>query len=331
MKCVRIQRTGPPAECAEVAEIARPEPGPGEVLVRMAFSPVNPADLNFIEGTYGTKPELPAIPGMEGSGIVESSGPGAGHILPGTSVVPLRAGRCWAEYVICRADQLFLLPPGCDLRQAAMLRVNPATAWGLLHAAGPLAPGAWVVQNAASSACGHCVIQLAKHLGLRIACLVRRPESIADCLALGADAALTDDADAPAALKSLVGASGAEPPALALNAVGGESALRLMDLLAPGGLHVTYGAMARQPPKVPNGLLIFKGIRLQGYWMTRWLDTAPAEEIQSVYRTLADLITRGALRQQIAAEYPLEEIAPALTHATQSGRGGKVMLRVSSS
>lgn len=328
MKCVRIQRTGPPAECAEVTEIPCPEPGPGEVLVRMAFSPVNPADLNFIEGTYGTKPELPSTPGMEGAGIVESSGPGAEHILSGTPVVPLRAGRCWAEYTVCRADQLFLLPPGCDLRQAAMLRVNPATTWGLLHTAGPLPPGSWVVQNAASSACGHCVIQLAKHLGLRIACLVRRPESIADCLALGADAALTDDTDAPPALKSLFGN---EPPALALNAVGGESALRLMDLLAPGGLHVTYGAMARQPLKVPNGLLIFKGIRLQGYWMTRWLDTAPAVEIQSVYRTLASLVSQGTLRQQIAAEYPLEEIAPALTHAARSARGGKVMLRVGGS
>jgi mitochondrial enoyl-[acyl-carrier protein] reductase / trans-2-enoyl-CoA reductase len=284
---------------------------------------VNPADLNFIEGTYGRKPELPCVPGMEAAGVVDAAGPGVTGWEKGAPALPLRAGRCWAEYLLCRADELLPLPANCDPVQAAMLRVNPATAHGLLRAAGDLPPGSWVVQNTASSACGHCVIRLAKHRGLRVACLVRRPESAAECLALGADAALPDDAGAVPQLRALMADA---PPRLALNAAGGDSALRLMDLLAPGGTLVTYGAMARQPLKVPNGFLIFKDITLRGYWMTRWLDTAPAEEVRAVYTELAALTAAGIIRQQVAAVYPLAEVRAAVTHAAQSGRGGKVLL-----
>lgn len=323
MRAAIFHRTGPPAECLEVTDLPLPVPGPGEVRLRMTHAPVNPADLNFIQGTYGRQPDLPCVPGMEGAGVVDATGEGVSGWAAGTPVVPLRAGNCWAEYQLCRAADLLPLPAGCDPVQAAMLRVNPATAHGLLRAAGPLPPGAWVLLNAASSACGHCVIQLAKLQGLRIACLVRRPESIAECLALGADAALTDDADAVPQLRELTADS---PALLALNAVGGDSALRLMDLLGPGGTLVTYGAMARQPLKVPNGFLIFKALTLRGYWLTRWLDTAPAEEIHAVYTELAALTAAGHLRQPVAAVYPLAELKAAVTHGGQNARGGKVLL-----
>jgi NADPH:quinone reductase-like Zn-dependent oxidoreductase len=218
------------------------------------------------------------------------------------------------------------LPEGIDPFQAALMRVNPPTACGLLHVAGAPEAGGWVAQNAASSAAGHCVIQVAKQLGLKTLNFVRRPESIPVCEALGADLVFTDDVDGLAAAKAALTERGAGLPTLALNAVGGDSALRLMDLLAPGGTHVTYGAMARQALKVPNGMLIFKGLTLRGFWLTLWKANVKPEGMDKLYHQLSQWVLAGQLRQEIAATYPVAEYRAALAHAAQSSRNGKVLL-----
>lgn len=328
---VQISRTGPPAEVVEITETATPAPGPGEVLIRMLAAPVNPADLNFIEGSYGKKPSFPSVPGMEGAGVVEAAGEAVCGFAPGTLVMPVGVIGNWASHRIVAAEKLMPLPGNIDPQQASMLYVNPATAWGLLHAAGQgaPAPGSWVAQNAASSAAGHCVIQIAKALGLRTVNFVRRPESLPVCQALGADLVFQDDADGLAAAKAALAAEGAGTPALALNAVGGDSALRLLDLLSPGGTHVTYGAMSRQALKVPNGMLIFKTLTLRGFWLSPWQPALPRDESAAIYRRLAEWAVAGQLKQEIAATYPLAEIKAALAHAGQSARGGKVVLSLS--
>lgn len=321
-----ISRTGPPAEVVELVEDVLPVPGPEEVLLRMLAAPVNPADLNFVEGIYGKKPALPCVPGIEGVGVVEAIGASVSGIKVGAVVIPVGVIGNWATHRVLPASSVLPLPEGIDPQQAAMLYVNPATAWGLIHAAGTPAEGAWIAQNAASSAAGHCVIQIAKSLGLKTVSFVRRAESIPVCESLGADLVFLDSAEGFAAAKAVLAEQQAPAPALALNAVGGDSALRLLDLLAPGGNHVTYGAMGRQALKVPNGMLIFKTLILRGFWLSQWQPSLPPEESAALYQKLAALIVKGQLRQEIAAVYPLGEIKAALTHAGQSGRGGKVLL-----
>ena len=325
MKQILFSQTGEPAAVAQVCDAPSLPLSAGQVRLRMLFAPVNPADLNCLEGTYGRKPVLPAVPGIEGVGRITEIGEGVTGLTTGALAIQLGGMGCWAEEIVRPADKVYALPDNIDPRQAAMLRVNPATAWGLLHATGPLPRGAWVAQNAASSGAGHCVIQLARHLGLRTLNLVRRAESAGACTALGADAVLVDDKDTAAAARAL---PDFQAPALALNAVGGDSAIRVMDLLASGGTMVTYGAMSRQPVKVPNGFLIFKDVRLRGFWFTRWLESAPLEEVHAMYEKLAALMSAGRLRQEVAAEYPLHEIAAALRHAATAARGGKVLLRI---
>lgn len=320
-----FQTTGNPTEVVEIQNIEKIRPSAGEVLVRMRAAPVNPADLNFIQGTYGKMPHLPAVPGIEGVGEVEETGPGVTGLEPGRKVLPFGEPGFWTQWRILPASSLMPLPDKLDWRQAAMLRVNPATAWGLLHATGMLPPGSWVLQNAASSAAGHCVIQIAKFLGLRTLNFVRRPESAAACEALGADAVLVDGADAVPAAREILGDASVS---LALNAVGGESALRLMDLLSPGGTLVTYGAMARQPLKVPNGFLIFKDIRLKGFWLSRWTQTLPEGELTALYRKLADMVAEGRLTQPVDSVFPLSRVKEALARAAESGRDGKVLLNL---
>ncbi len=327
MRSVLFRETGSPPSVSSVVSSPDPIPGPGEVRLRVRFAPINPADLNFIEGSYGRKPDLPATPGMEGVGIVDALGPDVSNINIGNIAIPLGPGGTWAETIVRPAADLLVLPPDIDLQQAAMLRVNPATAWGLLHSCGQPAKGSWIVQNAASSAAAHCVISLARHLGLHSLNLVRRPESAAACLAAGADIVLTDDASAPAAAAAIPGFS---PPSLAINAVGGDSALRLLNLLAPGGTMATYGAMSRQPLKVPNGLLIFKDLHLNGFWLTRWLAQLPPAEVRSLYSSLAALILNGTIHQPVAATYPLGNLHDALLHASSSARNGKILLDLQS-
>jgi trans-2-enoyl-CoA reductase len=204
-----------------------------------------------------------------------------------------------------------------------MLAVNPPTAWRLLHDFITLQPGDWIVQNAANSGVGRAVIQLARHLGLRTLNVVRRPELLDELLALGGDFVGTEEADLRREARQLCGGA---LPKLSLNAVGGASALNIANALSPGSPHITYGAMGRQPLKIPNGLLIFQNLAFQGFWLRRWKDQAPVAEIQSTYSALASLLHRGLLHTPVDRVFPLTEVSSALAAAAQDKRPGKILL-----
>lgn len=295
-------------------------PETGHVLVRILAAPINPADLNTVEGTYGVKPPLPAIPGIEGCGVVEASN--SSDFQPGDHVIFLRRSGTWASHTTVPADVLFKLPTSLDPLQAAMLKVNPATAWRLLHAFGSLKNGEFIVQNVGNSAVGRCVIQLARDLGIRTISFVRREELFTELKALGGDQVFLDDDTGLAAAKEVMGGANA---ALAFNAVGGDSALRLMKLLREGGSHITYGAMGRKPVTIPNGLLIFRGIEIRGLWVTRWIENAPLDEVRAVYQDLADRVAAGKIVQQVDSTFPLESYQDALARLEAPERSGKVL------
>ena len=316
-----FHQTGKPSEVLECGGFSPTEPQPGEVCVRILAAPVNPADLNTIEGTYGVKPALPAVPGIEGCGVVEASR--SLDFEEGDRVIFLRRASTWASHTTVAAHSLFKLPPEIDPLQAALLKVNPATAWQLLHGFGFPGKDGWVVQNAGNSAVGRCVIQLARDLGVRSVSFVRRADLFDELKALGADAVFTDDEEGYAAAKELLGGANAR---LAFNAVGGDSALRLMKLLCEGGTHITFGAMGRKPLTLPNGLLIFRDIRIRGLWVTRWVENAPADEVRAVYQNLAGRVAAGTLVQAVDSCFPLEDWQEALARLDAPDRSGKVLL-----
>lgn len=315
-----FQEPGPPLEKLQLQEFSPPPLAAGQVLVAMLAAPVNPADLNFIEGTYGVKPTLPATPGVEGCGTVVASQ--AATFQPGDRVIFLRRAATWASHTVVAAEALFKLPAAIDPLQAAMLKVNPATAWRLLHGFGRPEAGEWIVQNAGNSAVGRCVIQLARALGIRTVSLVRRPELIDELTALGGDVVLLDDEAGLSAAKQVLGGATA---ALAFNAVGGDSALRLMNLLREGATHITFGAMAKRPLTVPNGLLIFRDLQLRGLWVTRWIENAPEGEVRAVYEDLAARVAAGQLLQPVDSTHPLADFAAGFARLTAPDRAGKVL------
>lgn len=326
MPCVmparcRLSEFGAVPPALRVEEFSVERPGPGEVRVGMLYAPVNPADLNVIQGTYGELPTLPATIGNEGCGVVLEVGEGCALEI-GQMVLPLLSGT-WTEEMVCPARALVPLPPGLDSEQASMLAVNPATAWLLLHRFGQLAPGSWVVQNAANSGVGRAVIGIARHVGLRTLNVVRRPELIDELRQAGGDVVVTEEVDLRAGVESLCGGM---RPMLALNAVGGSSALNVANALADGGVHVTYGAMGRQPLKIPNGLLIFRGLEFHGFWLRRWRETTPEAEVHALYGNLAEMLKGGVFHMPVQRIHPLKEVLEAVAGAAADRRGGKVLL-----
>ena len=326
MRQIRFQAFGKPEEQVVCADVADPVPGAGEVLLRVLAAPINPADINFIEGTYGIKPELPAVPGNEACAEVVGCAPDVGGFAPGDRVIVLGGTGLWQDLVARPASDLVKIPAGIDPHQACQLKVNPPTAWLLLKHFQDLQPGSWVAQNAANSAVGQAVIQIARSLGLKTINFVRRESLVPELEALGADAVFLDEKDSVAAARELAGGGG---PSLALNAVGGDSALRLMDLLAPQGEVVTYGAMSRKSLKVPNSFLIFKRIRLSGLWVTEWFKEAGREAVGGVFARLAELMAEGKLVLPVERVYAPDEIAAALGRAQRSGRSGKILIQFS--
>jgi len=317
-----FHQTGDPAQVLRLqTECSVPQaPAAGHVRVRILAAPINPADLNTIEGTYGVKLNLPATPGIEGCGVVEASG--CSDFAPGDKVIFLRRAATWASHATVLGSSLYRLPPLIDPLQAAMLKVNPATAWRLLHGFTPLAHGETIVQNVGNSGVGRCVIQIASGLGIRTISFVRRPQLIAELESLGADHVFLDDDSGHAAAKQVLGGAQA---ALAFNAVGGDSALRLMKLLREGACHITYGAMARQPVTVPNGMLIFRDIQVRGLWVSRWIENARSDEVAQTYLELATRVVTGNLVQPVDSTYSLEAFPEALTRNGATGRSGKVL------
>lgn len=322
-KAVIYRQYGVPAETVEVVETEVGEPGPGQVLLKDILAPINPADLNTIEGKYPVRPALPATPGVEGVGTVAAVGFDVTDLQPGMAVLLPHGYGTWREGGIVEASKLHPVPAGVPYVEAAMIKINPATAWRMLHDFVPPQPGAWVIQNAANSGVGRAVIAIAKTLGLRTVNLVRRPELIEELTAAGGDVVILDDENANEQIKLRTDRA---KILLGLNSVGGDSATRVASALAQGGKMITFGAMSRQPLKLPTGLLIFKDIQALGFWMTRWYEKATEADRREMFDRLFELAKTGAFKTPVEQIYPVEQIREAVTRSLQGSRGGKVLI-----
>ena len=313
---------GNPADVLQVESRPWPTPAPGEVIVKMRAAPINPADLNQIEGKYPVRAELPATPGFEGAGIVVDVGADVKGLTSGALVILPHNVGTWRDAVAVKADELVVVPADIKPVHAAMLKINPMTAWRLLHDYVDLARGDWLIQNAANSAAGRAVIQIARELGYKTVNVVRRSELIDELRAEGGDIVLVDSENLRREVQDAIGGP---PIRLGLNAVGGESALRLANCLAPGSTLVTYGAMSLQPLKIPNGLLIFKDLRFRGIWINKWYDNATPAQRMEAFQHLFEMAKRGLLQTKVEKTYPLSEVKTAVAHAARGQRSGKII------
>ena len=323
-KAALYETHGNPAEVLRIVELPWPTPGPNEVVVKMTAAPINPADLNAIEGKYPVRPTLPATPGMEGAGVVVEVGSAVRNLAIGALVILPHGLGTWREACAVAADKLVVVPEGIEPIQAAMLKVNPITAWRMLHDFVSLQPGDWVIQNAANSGAGRAAIQIARACGFRTVNVVRRAELIEELKAEGGDVVLVDGEN----LRDEVAAATERAPIrLALNAVGGENALRVAKTLASEGMMVTYGAMSLQPLCIPNGMFIFKNLHFTGFWVNKWYDAATPQERAETFGPLFEMAQRGLLHAKVEKTYPLAEAKAAIEHASRNKRSGKIVFQ----
>ncbi len=323
MKQVVLDRYGPPEEvarCAEVADVGAPNAG--EVVFDVLAFPINPADVSFCKGTYRLKPPLPATPGAECIGRVTAVGAGVSHVKPGDLVINLQREN-WVQERRVKGDDVITVPPGMDLRQAAMLRINPPTALLMLTDIVDLKPGDWVIQNVANSAVGRLLIRLARARGLKTMDVVRRDALFGELKALGADACVVDGPNLAVTVKAQTGGA---PIRLGLDAVSGQATARLSSCVTDGGVVCNYGSMTGEDPVMSRSALIAGGQTLVGFILGRALATRSLEQVRAIYADLGGQILEGTLSAPVEKVYPIEQIKAALTHAQQGGRSGKILV-----
>ena len=323
MKQVVIDRYGKPEEvarCADVPDVGAP--AADEVVFDVLLFPINPADISFCRGTYRLKPPLPATPGAECVGRVVAVGTDVTQVKPGDLVINLQREN-WTQRRRVKADVVIPLPAGMDLQQAAMLRINPATALLLLTSIVPMKPGDWLVQNVANSAVGRLVIPLARAHGVKTMNVVRRASLFPELSALGADACVVDGDALPEAVQAQTGGA---PIRLGLDAVSGRATARIASCVADDAVVCTYGSMSGEDPVMARSALSSRGVSLVGFTLTRPLSTYPREKVRALYADLARQVMNGTLFAPVEKVYRIDEITAALAHAQRGERSGKILV-----
>ena len=321
-KALQYQEYGDPAEVLSLIELPVPQPGHGEVLIEMQASPIHPSDLGLIMGSYGHPRNPPAIAGREGVGTVVKCGPEVDSKVLGRPVALPEDGGAWQEYQIAEVENLILFPALVPFEKLAVSVLNPMTAWRLLNDFEYLNAGDVIIQNAGNSAVGQSVIQFARKMGLNCISLVRNLDSVEHLKSLGCTEVWTDDDEVPDRVKVFTEGKGCK---LALNSVGGRSAVRLARCLCPGGVHVTFGAMDGSAVRFPTRNLIFDDVRMVGFWLDRWRRKQSTAGLRNSLEQVLQPLAMTELKHSIDQVFNFSEFREAFSRNAEP-RMGKVLL-----
>ncbi|WLF78556.1 mitochondrial 2-enoyl thioester reductase [Lodderomyces elongisporus] len=318
-----------------------------QIVVKTIASPVNPSDINQIQGVYPSKPEKtlqfgtkePAAPcGNEGLFEVLKVGSNVKNFQPGDWVIPAQVNfGTWRTHALATEDDFIKLKKGLTVNQGATISVNPPTAYLMLTHYVKLTPAKdWYVQNGGTSAVGRYASQIGKLLGFNSISVVRdqheSTSTIGELEELGATKVITEkqnsDREVSAQLKQQVKDTQGQVK-LALNCVGGASSQGIARKLDRDGLMLTYGGMSMKPVTIPTSLFIFKNITTAGFWVTELLKNDPELKVK-VLDQIQDWYVDGKLK-----DYPskvlnvgqdkLEDLHKTYLEGTE-GSGGKYLV-----
>ncbi|XP_039714638.1 enoyl-[acyl-carrier-protein] reductase, mitochondrial isoform X2 [Pteropus medius] len=310
------ERHGHPTKAIELKNLELTAVGGSDVHVKMLAAPINPSDINMIQGNYGFLPKLPAIGGNEGVGQVVAVGSSVTRVKPGDWVILAHSGLgTWRTEAVFSEEALIRVPSDIPLQTAATLSVNPCTAYRMLMDFEQLQPGDSVIQNASNSGVGQAVIQIAAALGLRTINVVRDRT----CPGPG----LLSTASVGKAPPSCCGTwlykvslvlSQSEPHSSLISKLQKEPGSRDGNK-GPGGTMVTYGGMAKQPVIASVSLFIFKDVKLRGFWLSQWKNDHGTDHFKELILTLCHLVHQGKLTAPTCSEVPLQDYNHALETA----------------
>uniref|UniRef100_A0A0D3A8N8 Enoyl-[acyl-carrier-protein] reductase, mitochondrial n=1 Tax=Brassica oleracea var. oleracea TaxID=109376 RepID=A0A0D3A8N8_BRAOL len=323
-KAIVYEQHGSPDSVTRLVNLPPVEVRDNDVCVKMIAAPINPSDINRIEGVYPVRPPVPAIGGYEGVGEVYAVGSKVNALSPGDWVIPSPpSSGTWQTFVVKEESVWHKIDKSCPMEYAATITVNPLTALRMLEDFVSLASGDSLVQNGATSIVGQCVIQLARLRGISTINIIRdragSDEARENLKALGADQVFSESQLNVKNVKSLLGEL--PEPALGFNCVGGNAASLVLKFLREGGTMVTYGGMSKKPITVSTTSFIFKDLELKGFWLQNWLSLGKVRECREMIDYLLGLARDGKLKYETEL-VPFDEFPVALDKAL-----GKVVRR----
>ncbi|MBW1602303.1 NAD(P)H-quinone oxidoreductase [Streptomyces sp. JJ66] len=324
MHAITIPEFGGP-EALTWAEVPDPEPGEGEVLIDVAASAVNRADLLQRQGHYPPPEGASPYPGLECSGRIADVGPGVSGWAVGDEVCALLSGGGYAERVVVPAGQVLPLPDGVDVVTAAGLPEVTATVWSNVFMVCNLRPGETLLVHGGASGIGTMAVQLAKAVGAKVAVTAGSADKLERCRELGADILINyREQDFVAELKSATDGAGAD---VILDIVGAKYLERNVKALAVNGRIVVIGLQGGVKGELHLGALLAK----RGAIAATSLRGRPVAEKSAIVAAVREhvwpLIGSGRVRPVIDRTLPLRDAAEAHRVLEESGHVGKVVLK----
>jgi NADPH:quinone reductase-like Zn-dependent oxidoreductase len=329
MRALVANSIGEPADVLSLEVRPVPEPGPGQVRIRVQAAPIHASDLHVLRGRFAFAPELPVVPGFESVGVIDKIGDGVEQLERGQRVITLGVIGTWQEYMIAEATRVLGVPVGMRASTAAQLMINPLS--GLLMTTRELdiQPGEWLLQTAAGSTVGKVVMQLGRHLGFRTINVVRRRSAVAEILEFGGDQVIcTEDEDLRGRVAEIGGPEGVRK---AIDCVAGEVGADVFRALAPDGEMVVHGALATHRQTDPDQLtlpllarsIIYGTKTVRGFWLNRWLSKAAPDEVGTMVARTVELVAGGTIILPEGQPLPLDQFADAVRLAEAPAHGDK--------
>ncbi len=325
MKAVVITEFGGP-EVLQLQDVPDPVVGPGEVVVDVAATAVNRADLLQRAGHYPPPPGAPAWPGLECSGVISAVGAGVLHWNVGDEVCALLTGGGYAERVLVPTGQLLPVPAGVDLVSAAALPEVTCTVWSNVFMAAGLRPGELLLVHGGGSGIGTMAIQLAVQVGARVAVTAGSAEKLEACRGLGAEILINyRDQDFVAALQEATDGAGAD---VLLDIMGASYLGRNVRALATNGRLATIGMQGGSKGELDLGLLMSRRAAI----IATTLRARPAEEKAAIVASVGEhvwpLLAAGTVHPVVSETLPLAQAGRAHQLMTESSHVGKILLTV---
>jgi NADPH:quinone reductase len=322
MKAIRVTAFGGP-EVLKLEEVPTPQPGPGEVLVRIRAAGVNPVETYIRAGTYARLPNLPYTPGNDGAGVVEQVGSDVSEFKAGDRVYTAGSlSGTYAEFALCKKDQVHPLPANVSFAQGAAIGTPYATAYrGLLQRAGA-EPGEILLVHGASGGVGTAAVQLAHAHGLRVFGTAGSDEGLKLVREQGAHEVF--DHRAPDHFEKIMKATGGHGVDVIVEMLANVNLGRDLTILAKAGRVVIIGS--RGPVEVNPRDTMQRDADVRGMI----LRNTPPAQLASIHAALVAGLENGTLRPVIGKEFSLAEAAEAHQAVLESGAIGKIVLRTKS-
>ncbi len=321
MRAIVFNNTGEPGEVLGLAEVPVPEPGKNEVRIRVLASPLNPADILFVNGKYRIKPSFPQIAGLEGAGIIDELGENVN--LPPATLVAFRHKNVWAEYTVIPIEKIIVLPNGFSIDKASQFSLNPITAFALLEEANIKTDDDWLLLTAGNSAVSKQIIQFAQLKNIKTITVTRSSDDFSELKTLGVTATLTDDLEnIEEVVNEITNGKGVK---CVLDAVGGELINRLIKSISQFGKLISYGLISKDAVSYHNSTIIFRNITIKGFGIDQWLSEISETKYKETIDALISILKNPDFKLPVAAKFTLAEFAKAFGKFQQT-RNGKIIL-----